>query len=216
MLNLINSITKEIDKYEKINLIVSGGNSPLKFLNFFLASKKKLLKKINFIISDERILKSNKKEFNHRKISAIFKRHKIKKKIFSFNKNFLKPKIKNKFLNLIKKNKNLSVIGIGEDGHFASIFPNSKKAKLLLNSKYKPNIYLTEKLGNPNCKRITINLSLLLRSKKIFIILNTAKKKLLIKKLSIKKTSKIPVFKLLNTAKKKLAIFDANSFKLIK
>ena len=63
----------------------------------------------------------------------------------------------------------MSLIGIGDDGHFASIFSGSKNYHNLIDIKKKPNFYQTESLGNPKVKRITMNLSMILNSEKIIL-----------------------------------------------
>ena len=65
---------------------------------------------------------------------------------------------------------------MGLDGHLASIFPNMKDFYKIISHKKKPNIFITENLGKPFCKRITMNLSFILRSKEVILILSNKKK----------------------------------------
>jgi 6-phosphogluconolactonase/glucosamine-6-phosphate isomerase/deaminase len=46
----------------------------------------------------------------------------------------------------------------------------------IINCKERPNVFITENLGRPFCKRITMNLSFILRSKDIILILSNKKK----------------------------------------
>tara|TARA_B100001248_G_C27189559_1_gene366108 strand:- start:32 stop:664 length:633 start_codon:yes stop_codon:yes gene_type:complete len=208
MKNLIKTILDKTNTKTKLNLIVSGGESP-RVLFRKLSKLKDNLKKINFYLADERL--TNKKNFsNLTNLLKEINRGKIKIKIIS-------PTNKKIFLKNFKKNYLISILGIGEDGHFASIFGTSKKFNLLTNRKYKPNIYLTDKIGKPFCKRVTVNLPAILGSNKIFIILNNLRKKNIIRKaLKEKDSKKYPIYLLLKHAKKKLSFFDAKKLIQIK
>jgi len=214
MSNLIEILSKEIGS-KKINLIISGGNSPRKFL-IELIKKKNLIKYLRIFLSDERLAKKNKKHLNLINICHYFKKAGLDKQIKVLKKNSLKLRnIKNLSLNL-KNNKTISILGMGEDGHFASIFPYSKKINYLLDIKNKPNLIITEKLGNPCYRRITMNLSMILESKKICLIINSKKKLNTFRKaIKLKNKYKYPIYSLYKEAKKKLYIFDAKTLKKI-
>ncbi len=209
MKTIINHIEKELIDASSVNLIISGGNSP----NFFLkklSTKKKILKKINIFLSDERLVDKKSEFSNYNHLKSNLK----KSKIFSPQdfKNNRNKKIQ--FFNKLKNKKVISIIGIGEDGHYASIFNNSKKIKSLIDTKKKPNILITEKIGKPKLRRVTVNLSTILLSKKIFIIINTQQKK----KLFIKciKNKLNPLYSLVKYSNDNLLIYNANSLKRIK
>ena len=214
MIDIINLLIKET-KSKKINLIISGGNSPTKFLDKF-TEKKSLVKNTSLFLTDERLIKKN-SHTNFNKVNKIFKKKKIFKKIHTYNSNSLKLKNRKKISNLLKKKKIISLIGVGKDGHIASIFSKSKKIKDLLNISKAPNLHLTEKLGKPKCLRITMNISMILKSKKIFLIINSKKKlKVLMKALQYKDSLKHPVYALFKNAKNRLNIFDSKTLKRIK
>ena len=60
---------------------------------------------------------------------------------------------------------------MGADGHIASIFQNSNKYKQLIDLKVKPSYVLTEKIGKPKMKRITMNIKMIGLSSKIIILI---------------------------------------------
>ena len=102
----------------------------------------------------------------------------------------------------------LTIAGIGDDGHFASIFYNSKKYNKLINLKEEKKFLKIEKIGKPFVPRITMNLSLILSSRKILIILNSkSKKKIFCKAISDRLKHKLPVSVLIDHAKNKLMIY---------
>ncbi len=208
MKNLIKIILDKTTSQTKLNLIISGGESPKIFLKK-LSKFKDNFKKINFYLSDERL--ADKKNFSNLKnLLKVINKRKINIKI-------IPPTNKKNFLKNYKKNYLISILGMGEDGHFASIFGISKKFNLLANKKYEPNIHFTDKLGKPFCKRVTVNLSAILKSKKIFIILSNKRKKNLLKKaLKEKNSKKYPIYLLFKYAKKKLSFFHANNLNQIK
>ena len=84
------------------------------------------------------------------------------------------------------KNKKISfdliLLGMGNDGHIASIFPEK------INFKVKK---ITGFVIRKDFKRITLNLNTINKSKKIFLWLNNKKKSIIYKKLILKKL--IPV-----------------------
>ena len=80
--------------------------------------------------------------------------------------------------------------------------------------KEKPTITMVEKIGKPKVRRATVNLSTILLSKKILLLINSKKKmKILTKSL---KDDKYPLYYLLKYSKKKLLVFDALSLDRIK
>ena len=213
MTNLLNCLRKNIDN-KSVNLFISGGNSPRNFL-IGLSKKKTLLKKIEIFLTDERLIIGNKDYSNYQNINSLFKDNKLTKKINTFTKKSLKNK--QHFISYLKNRKIISIIGIGNDGHFASIFPFSKKNKFLLDKRANPNFFTTEKIGKPYCNRITMNLSMILKSKKVYIIINTRRKlKVLKKAIRARDSIKYPIYSLYKNAKKKLSIFDAKTLKEIK
>ena len=208
VLNIIYYIKKELIKSESINLIISGGNSPNIFLKSL--SNKPFLKRINFYLTDERFVKKKSRFSNYNNLKKILKFSKINSLI-----NLQSKSLKRNFLKSLKKGRKIiSVIGIGNDGHFASIFLKSKKIKELINIKEKPTITMVEKIGKPKVRRATVNLSTILLSKKILLLINSKKKmQILAKSL---KDDKYPLYYLLKYSKKKLLVFDALSLDRIK
>jgi 6-phosphogluconolactonase/glucosamine-6-phosphate isomerase/deaminase len=94
---------------------------------------------------------------------------------------------------------------MGEDGHFASLFPSLIKT----NPNYFdlssiPEIIYTEALGSPSHKRVSMNLSMILQSNKIFLLVPT-KKKLDVYE-EAQNNEKIPLYFLLNQIKTKITI----------
>ena len=196
---LISNFIKKFFKKElkKNILILSGGKST-----------KKIYKKIydldinwsnsKIFIVDERLIKQ-KKNLNLTGIKKIFKN---KCDIY----NVFENKVKSSTTEKIKKSNTLAILGMGEDGHFASIFNNSKKFKLLVNLKKKPGIYKTEKIGKPFCKRITMNLSMINLSLKIILVIANKKRLEILKRFIKFPDKKIPIIYLLENKKKNVYI----------
>tara|TARA_B100001057_G_scaffold493667_1_gene588624 strand:+ start:9843 stop:10496 length:654 start_codon:yes stop_codon:yes gene_type:complete len=196
---------KGIEKFlkknkQKKNLILSGGNSIKK--SYKLIEKAKInWNNINIYLIDER----DTKKINLRNIAFLKKIFK-KKKIFSFDKKLTLKKNKKTLIDNLKYLYTLTIIGVGEDGHFASIFYNLKKFKSIIDSSKKPNFYLTEKIGKPFCKRYTMNLSMVLLSNYIIIVLKNKKRLKLFTNFIKNKKKKTPIYYLIKKAKKKIMI----------
>jgi 6-phosphogluconolactonase len=216
-MKLVDFLTSIIKKNEKLNIILSGGNSPLQYYKSF--SKKKInFKNLNFFLLDDRIVRNNSKYSNYNNIKKSFKKNKIiYDKILPLNKKNCRGKQLKKNIFLLKKYKVFSILGMGPDGHFASIFAASKKFREQINIKKKPSYFFSEKLGNPRVKRVSMNLSMILLSNYILLILNTKNKIKLFKKiLKFKNTSSYSIFHLIKHAKKKILIYDGKKFLKIK
>jgi 6-phosphogluconolactonase len=88
----------------------------------------------------------------------------------------------NEALNLLRTNESYTIfndasviiLGMGEDGHTASLFPNDSDSNKAMNSDQ--NIFFTNSPTNPT-RRMTCTPKLLLSSKNIFLMLTGENKK---------------------------------------
>lgn len=62
------------------------------------------------------------------------------------------------------------LLGMGKDGHFASLFPDMIDQPDAFDPKAKPALITTTAKGSPKHPRITMNLSLILRSRNIILL----------------------------------------------
>ena len=215
-MNLIKKILKDINNSKKINLILAGGTSPLKFYNQ-LFKQKIDWKKVNLFLKAERLVSIFSKYSNYKNINSILKKNNLFNKLKPLNKNSTQKKNIKLITNSLKKHKTICFLGLGYDGHFASIFNNSKKYKELINLKKKPSILITDKVGKPFVKRATMNLSMLNYSSRFYLILNNKSKVNLFKEILNSKNIEIySILNLINLAKNRISIFDGYSIKELK
>ena len=205
MESILKYINRETTKFKYLNLIISGGNSPLFFFKKITEDKKKL-RKISFYLTDERLVDKKSKYSNYNNFKKISQSCIIKSP-----QDYRNKKKKIRLFSELKRNPIISIIGIGKDGHYASIFNKSKKLSLLLDHCKKPDILITEAIGKPKVKRATINLSTILLSKKIFIIINSKQKKKLFCKMCRKQNKPVVYFS--ETFKKKIMCFKRKNIK---
>ena len=125
-MNLVRQTVKDINNSKKINLILTGGTSPLKFYNQ-LFKQKIDWNKVNLFLKDERLVNIYNKDSNYKNINSILKKNNLLNKLKPLNKKSTKNKNIKFITNSFKKYKTVCFLGLGDDGHFASIFNYSKK-----------------------------------------------------------------------------------------
>jgi 6-phosphogluconolactonase len=198
----IELISKIIKKNPKANIAISGGKTPLPIYKK-LKTKKLDFKNINFYQTDERYVPKTHKESNSKMIyEKLIKPLKLKK-FHHFYTNLSIKQSLGKYEKEISKVKfDLIILGIGEDGHTASLFPHSDALK-----ETKKQTLHTQTDTNKIKDRLTITFTKILTSKEILVLLKGKNKANIIKELKNPKKDieEFPAIKLLKH--KKLQIF---------
>ncbi len=176
---------------KRLSFVLTGGKSPVKLY-------KKLAKinmdwnNIDLFWGDERYVSRQSKNSNYRlAFNEFIKKIKINKKnIFPIKTHLSISKSSAEYSSTLKKyfkykkiNFDYCLLGMGKDGHIASLFPNSEDL-------YKK--FITKPIVRKDFKRITIGLNIINNSKKILLWLNNKSKSKIYLKLK-KEGKKIPV-----------------------
>ena len=158
------------NKKKRFSFVLTGGDSPIKLYKYLAKSKKINWGNIDFFIGDERFVKENSKDSN----ICMCKKHLLnkikisKKQIYkiSTEKLSLKESVID-YENKIKKyffGKNskfdLILLGVGNDGHIASLFRNNIK---------KNNNKNVKSVKRKDFLRITLTLKSINNAKSIFL-----------------------------------------------
>ena len=192
-----------IEKFEiqKIKtLLISGGSSLFGIYNQLISTEVNL-DNLSLILSDERLSRNYVKDANH---------YMIKEKLISKYSNDKKPtliypdisltldkkEIAMQYIKDMANHPNHSLLGVGEDGHIASIFSNNIFDE---SKEYAPFIFVKKK--EELFERISFNFNFLKGIKSKIFIVEGKKKKNILEKLLNKQTNdeNIPFFRLINS-----------------
>ena len=179
------------NKKGRFSFVLTGGDSPIKLYKYLAKNKKINWKIVDFFIGDERYVKENSKNSNIGMCKKyLLNKIKISKnQIFNISTGkFSIKKCVDDYENKIKKyfsGKNiefdLMLLGIGNDGHIASLFRN------IINKKNNKNVQLVKK---KDFLRISMTLKCINNSKNIFLWAPGKKKSNIIKKILVDKKLK--------------------------
>ena len=162
-----------IDKKGTATFVVSGGTSPLKL--FEDLSKIDLpWNKVQITLVDDRLVNKNHIHSNQKLITDHLLKNKAKLANFiPLSEEIIKSKI-------IVTPFDINLLGMGEDGHFASLFPDMIKNFNSFDLNADPNVFSITSYGDPFLPRITMNLSLILKSEFIVLLVKGAIKQKII------------------------------------
>ena len=178
---------------KRFSLVLTGGKSPIKLYKQLAKNKKIPWKKIDFFIGDERYVKESSKHSN----INLCKKYLLSKikisdhqiyKITTNQKSIKKDaqdyenKIKKYFLNK-KVIFDLVLLGIGQDGHIASLFKNN------INKKINKNVSFIKR---KDFLRITLTLKCINNSKSVFLWAPGREKSNIVKKILSDQKFKYP------------------------
>ena len=193
-------IESAIKQNGSASLIVSGGSSLLQI--FSELSKVELdWEKVIISLVDDRLVSAQNLNSNELLVKSRLIINKAKLARFvSLKKGNLE-----KILDLSPFD--LTILGMGTDGHFASIFPDMLQEKRYRGLDSKPAIYNVSRRGTPFVARVTMNLALILRSKNIFLVVSDDRKKRILDDAEIDK--KYPVHWLINQKRILVQVVEA-------
>ena len=158
------NLSSSINKYQNASIAVPGGTSPIKIFNEL--SKQKLdWSKVQITLVDDRLVDPDNDHSNQKLINDYLLKNDAKKsKFIPLNKNLIKD-------DNFKFPLDICLLGIGNDGHFASLFPNMINNTNMLDPKSKSSIDEVKANGNPFVPRISMNLPLILSSNLIILLI---------------------------------------------
>ena len=172
------------NKKRRFSFVLTGGNSPIKLYKFLAKNKKINWKNIDFFIGDERFVKESSKNSNIgmckkyllNKINISKKQiYKISTEKFPLKESVIdyENKIKKYFFD---KNYKFDIVllGIGNDGHIASLFRNN------INKNNNKNV---KSVRRKDFFRITLTLKSINNAKNIFLWAPGKNKSSIVKKI---------------------------------
>ena len=183
---------------ERFSFVLTGGKSPIKLYKNLAKEKNIPWRNIDFFFGDERCVNKNSKDSNINmcKKNLLKKIPILNSQIYEINiKNTKLKNIAREYEKKIRKYFNgkkicfdLTLLGVGNDGHIASLFKNN------INKTNKKNV---DFVIRKDFKRITLSLNVINNSKKILLWLNNKSKSKIFFKIK-RKGKKIPVNNLNN------------------
>ena len=208
---LLNSIETNIRISLKENnealILLSGGSTPLSLYKKFKEIKKIDWSKIKFGLVDERWVNNSSKDSNFYNISEALGGQITEKSTFiplvydelNEKKNISQAKKAN--IEFLGK-KTIVILGMGTDGHTASLFPDNSKTEIAI-SQLTPNILDNIAPVSPK-NRITHNLKSIFNSKKVILYIKGQEKKDVFEK---SKIDLLPISYVINTLSTQVETF---------
>ena len=197
---LLDLISSEINDSENYSLGLSGGNTPKFFYELF-AEKYKNYSNIYLWTVDERHVDINDENSNQRMINSIFCNSNLNIIEYSYEedpghsaKNYT-TKVLSKFDKF-----NAAILGVGEDGHIASLFPDTTA----LNADEKG--FVHNEVNILTRWRVTSTFELLKNVEHVYLLVTGDNKKEIIEKIG--KENDLPVNKLIRLRKKTVLLTD--------
>lgn len=188
-----NRLNSSIENEGSASLVVSGGSSPIRIYEE-LSNIDISWSRVFLTLVDDRFVDPDHKDSNQKLLYNHFIKNKAKNiKFFPLTKNFLK---KTNF----KKPFDITLLGMGEDGHFASLFPDMINDNDAFDLNESPKILITPPQGNPYLPRITMNLSLIMKSINIVLLIKGKAKQDIFNK--AKKDEDLPIHYLIKNRNK--------------
>ena len=172
------------------SFVVSGGSSPITIFQE-LSNSDLDWSKITITLVDDRAVDKNHDDSNEKLLNEYLLINKAS------NANFVSLFTDSVNVKNIKGGYDLMLLGMGEDAHFASLFPSmidTSPEHFNINSK--PEIIYTEPMGNPLHPRVSMNLSMILDSKKIILLASNSNKSEMISQ--AKNNTSLPLHYLFN------------------
>jgi len=191
--------------------MIPGGESPLELYKF-ISDKKYPLDNFNLVLTDERLVSPDDQKSNFKNLSFYFANsnsENVPHDIFPNMKGYLTGGEKKLLNNLNEEFKtfpkiDLCILGVGGDGHTASIFPHLNP----LSSVDKP-FFLTQKEGEDFYRLSASEKYILMSEEIIILLLGNHKKKILHKILS--NEVNLPICRIINSAKNRVnCVTDIN------
>lgn len=200
--NFIKSKLEKIDKKQTINVALSGGSTPIPVLNI-LKDYKLNWKKINFFLVDERFVNVNSNQSNYKNINESFFKFISSNHFPVLKEGFKIDEIVANYNSEIKKNLkfikpnipkfDIILLGMGNDGHTASLFPNSKaldEQNDFVVKNYVPQL---------DSYRVTLTYPTLLNCKESIVLIKGEEKDRIFNKILNGEGDNFPITKLLNS-----------------
>lgn len=200
--SIIETLSSAIDSFGCASLVVCGGKSPLPIYQS-LCSAELDWKKISIYLGDDRVISKDNEHSN----DHLIKKHLLinnasSAKFFSLAHDPLK--VEDFCLPF-----DLVLLGLGSDGHFASLFPDQLNQKTAFDVDAKPAfIHSDRPLGSPSFKRVSMNLSLLLNTKRCILLVSDKDKRIVVEKAAT--NINMPLHFLLTQDKTKIEFSDTH------
>ena len=197
---LLNLISSEINDSENYSLGLSGGNTPKFFYELF-AEKYKNYSNIYLWTVDERHVDINDENSNQRMINSIFSKSNLNIIEYSYEEN-PSHSAKNYTTTVFSKvdKFNAAILGVGEDGHIASLFPDTSA----LNADEKG--FVQNEVNILTRWRVTSTFELLKNVENVYLLVTGDNKKDIIEKIG--KENGLPVNELIRLRKKTVLLTD--------
>ena len=174
--SIAGSLISSINLNGHASLVVCGGNSPLQLYKN-LSSKDLNWSKVSIFLGDDRIVPVDHEDSN----AFLIHQHLIKNKASMASFHALldyKDSIEG-----IEHPFDVVLLGLGNDGHFASLFPAQLSIPEAFNVEASPGIIVSDQeLGSPSHKRISMNLSLLINAKRCILLVPSPEKRKIVEK----------------------------------
>ena len=197
---LLDLISSEINNYEDFSLGLSGGNTPKIFYELF-AEKYKDYSNIYLWTVDERHVDIDNENSNQRMINSIFSNSNLNIIEYSYEED-PSHSAKNYTTTVFSKvdKFNAAILGVGEDGHIASLFPDTTA----LNADDKG--FVHNEVNILTRWRVTSTFELLKNVDNIYLLVTGDNKKEIIEKIG--KENNLPVNELIRLRKKTVLLTD--------
>lgn len=164
-----------LSKQSQAVIAVSGGKSPIKLFEK-LSHQELPWERVTITLVDERFLPVNHPDSNENLVHQHLLINNAEAAYFVglYSDQDILACVNN--ANLHIKEIDIAILGMGEDGHTASIFPCCDELKAALDTQLTPEKYIITTPKTANYQRIGLSLSGILEVKHIFIAINGEKK----------------------------------------
>jgi len=202
--NLSQSIAASLSASINLNgyasFAVCGGSSPLSLYDN-LSNKDLDWSKVSIFLGDDRVVPSDHPDSNNYLIHLhLLKNHASSASFYPLNDSKITTQD-------IRRPFDVVLLGLGDDGHFASLFPAQLNDRCAFDVNASPSIIVSEQnLGSPSHRRISMNLSMLIDAKRCILLVPNSDKRKIVERAF--KDKQLPLHFLLNQERIKVEFSD--------